>query len=124
MSFQILTSVPVLPLTTVTLMLHVTIFLGASPVDVTKVTLEMGSLVKVCILIKKTIGITYMSCQILMSVPVLPLTTVTLMLHVPTLLGASPVDVTKVTLEMEPLVKVHPIKQTICIHLHGCHVRY
>ena len=36
----------------------------------------------------------------------LPLTTVTLMLHVPTLLGASPVHVTKDTLEMEPLVKV------------------
>ena len=31
---------------------------------------------------------------------------VTLMLHVPTLLGASPVNVTKDTLEMEPLVKV------------------
>ena len=36
----------------------------------------------------------------------LPLTTVTLMLHVPTLLGASTVHVTKDTLEMEPLVKV------------------
>ena len=35
----------------------------------------------------------------------LPLTTVTLMLHVPTLLGASPVYVTKDTLEMEPRVK-------------------
>ena len=34
------------------------------------------------------------------------LTTVTLMLHVSTLLGASPVHVTKDTLEMEPLVKV------------------
>ena len=42
--------------------------------------------------------------QILMSVPVLPL--VTLMLHVPTLLGVTPVHVTKDTLEMEPLVKV------------------
>ena len=31
---------------------------------------------------------------------------VTLMLHVPTLLGASPVHVTTDTLEMEPLVKV------------------
>ena len=31
----------------------------------------------------------------------LPLTTVTLMLYVPTLLGASPVHVTKDTLEME-----------------------
>ena len=36
----------------------------------------------------------------------LPLTTVTLMLHVPTLLGASPVHVTMDTLEMEPLVMV------------------
>ena len=42
-----------------------------------------------------------------MSVLRLPLTTVTLMLHVPTLLGASPVCVTKGTLEMEPFVKVH-----------------
>ena len=31
---------------------------------------------------------------------------VTLMLHVPTLLGASPVHVTKDTLEMKPFVKV------------------
>ena len=36
----------------------------------------------------------------------LPLTTVTLMLHVPLLLGASPVHVTKDTLEMEPLAMV------------------
>ena len=36
----------------------------------------------------------------------LPLTTVTLMLHVPTLLGASPVHVTKDTLEMEPFAMV------------------
>ena len=36
----------------------------------------------------------------------LPLITVTLMLHVPTFLGASPVCVTKVTLEMEPLAMV------------------
>ena len=50
--------------------------------------------------------------------------TVTLMLSVPTLLGASPVCVTKVTLEMASLVKVCIIKQTIGIHLHGCHVRY
>ena len=42
-----------------------------------------------------------------MSVPVLPLTTVTLMLCVPTLLGASPVHVTKGTLEMEPLAMVN-----------------
>ena len=42
-----------------------------------------------------------------MSVPVLPLTIVTLMLHVPTLLGASSVHVTKDTLETEPLVKVY-----------------
>ena len=34
------------------------------------------------------------------------LTTVTLMLHVPTLLEASPVHVTKDTLEMKPSVKV------------------
>ena len=34
------------------------------------------------------------------------LSLVTLMLHVPTLLGASPVHVTKDTLEMESLVKV------------------
>ena len=34
------------------------------------------------------------------------LTTVTLVLHVPTLMGASPVHVTMDTLEMEPLVKV------------------
>ena len=39
----------------------------------------------------------------------LPLATVTLMLTVPTLLGASPVHVTKDTLEMEPLALV--IKQ-------------
>ena len=45
-------------------------------------------------------------CQILMSVPMLPLMTVTLMLHAPTLLGASTVHVTKDTLEMEPLVMV------------------
>ena len=37
---------------------------------------------------------------------------VTLMLHVPTLLGASSVHVTKDTLEMESLVKV-------CSHAHG-----
>ena len=37
----------------------------------------------------------------LMSVPMLPLTTVTLMLIVPTLLGASTVHVTKDTLEMD-----------------------
>ena len=36
----------------------------------------------------------------------LPLTTVTLMLHVPTLLEASPVHVTKDTLEMELFVLV------------------
>ena len=53
-----------------------------------------------------------------------PLTTVTIMQHVLTLLGASPVDVTKVTLEMESLVKVRRIKQALGIHLHGCHVRY
>ena len=96
-----------LPLTTVTLMLHVPTLLGASPVDVTKVTLEMESLVKVCI-VKQTFrySFAWMSCQILTSVPVLSLTTVTLMLHVPTLLGASPVYVTKVTLEMASLVKV------------------
>ena len=45
-------------------------------------------------------------CQILMNVQILPLTTVTLMLTVPTLLGASPVHVTKDTLEMEPLAMV------------------
>ena len=44
--------------------------------------------------------------QILMSVLMLPLTIVTIKLHVPTLLGASPVHVTKDTLEMEPLVMV------------------
>ena len=37
----------------------------------------------------------------------LPLTTVTLMLHVPTLLGASSVHVIKDTLEMEPLATVN-----------------
>ena len=47
--------------------------------------------------------------QILMSVLILLLTTVTLMLTVPTILGASPVHVTKDTLEMEPLVKVQLI---------------
>ena len=36
----------------------------------------------------------------------LPLMTVTLMLHVLTLLGASPVHVTKDTVEMEPHVMV------------------
>ena len=45
----------------------------------------------------------------------LPLTTVTLMLHVPTLLGASPVHVTKDTLEMEPLVMVTSYK-TVCMY--------
>ena len=42
-----------------------------------------------------------------MSVLLPSLTTVTLMLHVPTLLGASPVHVTKDTLEMEPLATVN-----------------
>ena len=46
------------------------------------------------------------SHQILMSVLMLPLITVTLMLTVPTLLGASSVHVTKDTLEMEPLAQV------------------
>ena len=48
----------------------------------------------------------------------LPLTTVTLMLHVPTLLGASHVHVNKDTLEMEPpaLVKNNCIMQ--------CSIRY
>ena len=44
--------------------------------------------------------------QILMSVLMLPLTTVTLILCVLTLLGASPVHVTMDTLEMEPLAWV------------------
>jgi hypothetical protein len=46
-----------------------------------------------------------LSMQILMSV-LLVLTTVTLMLPVPTLLVASPVPVTRDTLEMVPLVQV------------------
>ena len=57
-------------------------------------------------LLQCLISVNYFSYQILMNVLMLPLTTVTLMLHVPTLLGASPVHVTKDTLEMEPLVKV------------------
>ena len=51
----------------------------------------------------------------------LPLTTVTIMVHVPTLLGASHVDVTKVILEMESLVKVCTTNQAIGIDLHGYH---
>ena len=50
--------------------------------------------------------IMYYNYQILMSVPMLPLTTVILMLTVPTLLGVSPVHVTKDILEMEPLAMV------------------
>ena len=42
-----------------------------------------------------------------MSVPVLPLTNVTLMLYVPTLLGASSVHVTKDTLEMDSVAMVN-----------------
>ena len=54
--------------------------------------------------ISLAISYDYLSCnfhQKLMSVPVLLLTTVTLMLYVSTLLGASLVHVTKDTLEMD-----------------------
>ena len=96
-------SVPVLPRTTVTLMLHVPTLLGASPVHVTKDTLEMEPFVTVRATDSNSVS--SKSCtllyQILMSVLMLPLTTVTLMLCVLTLLGTSPVHVTKDTLEME-----------------------
>ena len=46
----------------------------------------------------------------------LPPATVILMLHVPTLLGASPVHVTKDTLEMEQIVLVRKYKHSYIIH--------
>ena len=47
------------------------------------------------------------------------LLTVALMLHVPTLLGASSVHVTKDTLEMEPFVKVCSCRYLELILTHG-----
>ena len=77
--------------------------LGASPVPVTKDTLEMEELVMVsyytCIDNKSSI-----EAQMLMSVSLIIIVIPTL--TVPTLLEASPVPVTKATLEMEGLVMV------------------
>ena len=77
--------------------------LEASPVPVTKDTLEMEELVMVsyytCIDNKSSI-----EAQMLMSVSLIIIVIPTL--TVPTLLEASPVPVTKATLEMEGLVMV------------------
>ena len=93
-------------LITVTLMLSVPTPLVASPVPVTRATVEMDSPVWV----SSSSGLGHIDSveillQILMSVP-LVLITVTLMLSVPTPLVASPVPVTRATVEMESLVQV------------------
>jgi hypothetical protein len=89
-------------------MLSVPTLLVASPVPVTRDTLEMGSHVWVCGIIQALQYFNAYNSQILMRV-LLVLTTVTLMLLVPTLLVASPVPVTKDTLEVVPHVQVHEL---------------
>ena len=92
----------------VALMVCVTTLLEDLTVYVSKDTLEMESTVLVCLIHVHSKMSEFFSAhsyytQISMSVVC---TTVTLMLHVPTLLGVITVYVTKDTLEMEPLVKV------------------
>jgi hypothetical protein len=96
-----------LVLTTVTLMLPVPTLLVASPVPVTRDTLEMVSHVQVSFTF---LLIETLSNVMFLSVP-LVLTTVTLTLPVPTLLVASPAPVTKVTLELMALVQVNYIPE-------------
>ena len=101
-------SVP-LVLITVTRMLSVQTPLVASPVPVTRATVEMDSPVRV----SSSPGLGHIDSveikfQILMSVP-LVLITVTRMLSVPTPLVASPVPVTRATVEMDLIVQVYII---------------